>query len=142
MRKTITVLLMFVFLANFVYADCSFILPGESEDEPFHVYNCIDITPVYFGRIETNIEKMDMNLFNVDDPNRSLLEITDNGLQSYSSGNIGGFVNNLSYSSGGGSAQQQKTYTLPLTSFLRYENEFTIGDRNTTIIFPRFSLYR
>jgi hypothetical protein len=55
--KKIIGLVMMLFLVTIigvVYAnECAYILPRESQEAPFHKYDCITAYPILFGRITT-----------------------------------------------------------------------------------------
>ncbi len=56
MKKIIGLLVMLflITIIGVVYAnECTYILPRESQEAPFHKYDCITAYPILFGRITT-----------------------------------------------------------------------------------------
>jgi len=127
MRKIlfiITAILLLTFLTN-VYAECeTFILPRETQEEPFHKYGCVNVYPVFFGRIETDIDNyIDVNLSygdkSISKPNVSV-------------SNQQFFINFIS----------NDPISTSLNTFFRITSRFNIEDEEVKVVYPRFSLYR
>lgn len=128
MKKIIVLLIMGLFLltiANIVFAEeCIFILPRESQDAPFHKYDCIEVTPVLFGRITTedaSIEDVNISI------GAQLQIITAQTPNNY-------FFANLQH--------QQSFSNIKMNVFPRnILGRFMVDDEEITINFP-FSFFR
>jgi hypothetical protein len=128
--KKILIIITFMLLIGIVYADCEYILPTENQDAPFHIYECIDINPKFFGYIKTDDASItDVNLL-VGNDNNSL-----NGeIETFGEGNKGFYVN-LPYNS-------PVSINTSLNVFPRkFFSKFQIEEENISISFP-FSFFR
>ena len=119
--------------------DCSeFVLPRES-DTPFHKYECVKIYPILFGKIDTQVDNMSVDL-NYDDQSTTFSIFGKSGTSYGAINFISGreefnFYVNI--------VPTVASYNKSLNTNYRFISNISLPNRqnNLRIIFP-FSLYR